>query len=132
MSSTCQSAFAAFHSSVISESIGEQAEERGLKGDVSVLPLTYVDDMATTVGIATMCGCAGNAADNLLCQMHKQALANQNGRGLISIQTALIWEGIKFHKYPYTFESTKEVLSKLAGVYSANVYTWDEMTRVGP
>lgn len=63
--------------------------------------------------------CAEDATGKLQRQLHIQVFGQDTGRDLITIRTAVILEEMKFHSYTYTFQTTRNVLSRLADVYSA-------------
>lgn len=82
----------AFHRSDICGSYGKPAKERGFKRDVAVLLFFKVDEIASRVGIATLCGSAEDANGTLQRPLHKHSLTHCKSRNLIAIHIAVVLE----------------------------------------
>lgn len=64
-----------------------------------------IDEKEDRVGAATLCGRADNATSPVHHQIHKHSLVHNNGRDLIAICMSVILKKMKYHAYPYTFQT---------------------------
>lgn len=64
---------------------------------------------------------AEDATGTLQHQMHNHSLDHDDSCDLIAIIAAVMVEVVQFQMYPYTFQTTGEVLCTLGEVYSTGV-----------